>query len=81
MEGVGEEAGRGSRSVATVMRNPERDPTVDLLGEEAADGAVWWRLKRVLGRVIRPRWRRRWSQELAGGAGDGGGEPDRQRFR
>jgi hypothetical protein len=30
-----------SRSVATVKQNPERDPTMDLLGEEAAGDATW----------------------------------------
>jgi hypothetical protein len=31
------------------MKNPERDPAMDLLGEEAADGTVWWRWKRAMG--------------------------------
>jgi hypothetical protein len=39
--GVGEEAGGMSRSVATVKQNPERDLTMDLLGEEAAGDATW----------------------------------------
>jgi hypothetical protein len=30
-----------SRSEATVKKNPERDPTMDLLGEEAAGDATW----------------------------------------
>jgi hypothetical protein len=30
------EAGEVSSSVATGMQNPERNPTMDLLGEEAA---------------------------------------------
>jgi hypothetical protein len=47
--GVEEEAGEVSRSVANLMLNPERDPAMDLLGEEAADGTVRWRRKRALG--------------------------------
>jgi hypothetical protein len=66
--GVREEGGEVSRSVAILMKNPERDPAMDLFGEEAADGTVQWRWKRALGRVFRPRWRRRWPPELAGGA-------------
>jgi hypothetical protein len=31
------------------MQKPERDPVMDLLGEEAADGTVLWRWKRALG--------------------------------
>jgi hypothetical protein len=34
-------------------------------GEEAADEMVRWRQKRALGRVIRPRWWRRWLPGLA----------------
>jgi hypothetical protein len=56
MAGVGEEAGVVPRSVATVMPKPERDPTMDLLGEEAANETVWRRLKRAQGRAFRPRW-------------------------
>jgi hypothetical protein len=49
MAGVGEEAGEVSRLVATVMPKPERDPTMDLLGKEAGNGMVRWRLKRTQG--------------------------------
>jgi hypothetical protein len=41
------EAGEVSSSEAAEMQNPERDPATDLLGEEAADGMIWWRLKRT----------------------------------
>jgi hypothetical protein len=57
------EAGEVSSSVATEMQNPERDPATDLLGEEAADGTIWWRLKRTQRRVFCPRWRWRSSPE------------------
>jgi hypothetical protein len=60
------ETGEVSSSVVTEMQNPERDPTTDLLGEEAAGEMIWWRLKRTQGRVFRPRWRRRRPPELAG---------------
>jgi hypothetical protein len=30
------------RSEATVEQNPERDSTMDLLGEEAASDVTWW---------------------------------------
>jgi hypothetical protein len=53
--GVRGGAGEVSRSVTTVMQNPEGDAALDLLGEEAADGTVWWGLKRMQGRVICPR--------------------------
>jgi hypothetical protein len=41
------EAGEVSSSVATEMQNPERDLATDLLGEEAADETIRWRLKRM----------------------------------
>jgi hypothetical protein len=31
-----------SRSEATVKQNLERDPTMDLLGEEVAGDVTWW---------------------------------------
>jgi hypothetical protein len=40
--GIEEEAGGMSRSEAPVKQNPERDPTMDLLGEEAAGDVTWW---------------------------------------
>jgi hypothetical protein len=40
--GIGEEAGAMSRSEATMKPNSERDPTMDLLGEEAAGDVTWW---------------------------------------
>jgi hypothetical protein len=64
--GVREEADEVTRSVANLMKNPEQDPAMNLTGEEAANETVRWRWKRALGRVIRPRWRRRWSPGLAG---------------
>jgi hypothetical protein len=66
--GVRGDAGEVSRSVANLMQNPEWDPAMDLLREEAADETVRWRWKRTLGRVFFPRSRRWWSPELAGGA-------------
>jgi hypothetical protein len=41
------EAGEVSSSMVTERRDPERDPAMDLLGEEAAGEIIWWRLKRA----------------------------------
>jgi hypothetical protein len=40
--GIGKEAGGMSRLETTVKQDPERDPTMDLLGEEAAGDSTWW---------------------------------------
>jgi hypothetical protein len=56
--GVREEANEVSRSVANLMQNPERDPALDLLEEEVANGTVQWRWKGMLRRVFHPRWQR-----------------------
>jgi hypothetical protein len=45
--GIEEEAGEVSRSVANLMLNPERDPAMDLLGEEAIGGMTPGRVKRL----------------------------------
>jgi hypothetical protein len=57
------EAGEVSSSVVTERQKPERDLTIDLLGEEAADESIWWRWKRAWRTAVHPRWRRRSSPE------------------
>jgi hypothetical protein len=72
---------RGVRSARAERRFSEWDPAMDLLGKEAADWTVRWRWNRALGRVFRPRWRRRWSPELAGAARRRRRRSSRQRER
>jgi hypothetical protein len=48
---------------------PERDPALDLLGEEESSKSVWWGRKRTQRRSFCPRWRQRRTPEVAGIAG------------
>jgi hypothetical protein len=48
---------------------PERDPSLDLLGEVESSKSVWWGRKRAQRRAFGPRWRQRRTSEVAGIAG------------